>query len=81
MAHRVHECVQRGVLAGQSQPQIANRLIEADIWIHKIIEDYERRGQVSSDAEVPEPPAGAPSPSEDGVVTDTERVRRGGYLW
>ena len=81
MAHRIHECVQEAYWMVRSQPKIADLLIEADLHIHKIIEDYERRGMTSADAQAnePTPPSSAEAPA--GLDPDPERVRRGGYLW
>ena len=64
----------RGTKAG-------DRLIEADLLIHKIIRDYERRGMTHADETAGEPATTGPAAPTDGLDTDQERLRRSGYLW
>jgi len=80
-AHRVHECITEAYWVVRHMPQVHRRLIEADLHIHEIIRDYERRGMQHADATASEPESAGSAETPDGVDSDTERLRGSGYLW
>ena len=80
-ADRIHDCVQDVYWSIRSNQVLRDIFTEIDIHIHKIIEDYERRGMKHADEKASEPATSRPSAPQADLGTPEGPVRGSGYLW
>ena len=80
-ADRIHDCVQDIYWLARTVPLMRDRLMEIDLHIHKIIEDYERRGMKHADAQTTDEGQTAPAAPAADVGEAEGSLRRSGHLW